>query len=128
MRTKGTATLNAFVRRIRPNLPLHHCVSQKWFNTPYAATKLDEAPKTYFTPLLLFCSTSKAEIITITALYLFWEFEESRKPKHRRVWVHDILRRRLQLGEFHHLLQGLHLDDGRFQTYFQLTGAMFVTC
>ena len=125
MRTKGTATLNAFVRRIRPNLPLHHCVSQKWFNTPYAATKLDEAPKTYFTPLLLFCSTSKAEIITITALYLLWELEESRKPKRRRVWVHDILRRRSQLGEFHHLLQELRLDDGRFQTYFQLTGAMF---
>jgi hypothetical protein len=66
-----------------------------------------------------------AEITTIAALYLFWEFEDSRKPKRRRVWVHDILRRRSQLGEFHHLLQELRLDDGRFQRYFRLTGAMF---
>ena len=27
-----------------------------------------------------------AEITTIAALYLLWEFEESRKPKSRRVW------------------------------------------
>ena len=66
-----------------------------------------------------------AEITTIASLYLVWEFEESRKPKRRRVWAHDILRRRSQLGEFHQLLQELRLDDGRFQTYFQLTGAMF---
>ena len=82
-------------------------------------------PKTYFLPLLFFCSTNLAEITTIAALYLLWEFEESRKPKRRRVWAHDILRRRSQLGEFHQLLQELRLDDGRFQTYFQLTGAMF---
>ena len=66
-----------------------------------------------------------AEITTIAALYLLWEFQESRKPKRRHVWEHDILRRRSQLGGFHHLLQELRLDDGRFQTYFQLTGAMF---
>ena len=66
-----------------------------------------------------------AEITTIAALYLLWELEESRKPKRRRVLVHDILRSRSQLGEFHHLLQELRLDDGRFQRYFQLTGAMF---
>ena len=65
-----------------------------------------------------------AEITTIAALYLLYDSEKRRKPKHRRVWVHDILRRRSQLGEFHHLLQGLRLDDGRFQTYFRLTWAM----
>ena len=56
---------------------------------------------------------------------LLWEFGESRKPKRCRVWMHDILRRHSQLGEFHHLLQELRLDDGRFQLYFQLTGALF---
>jgi hypothetical protein len=66
-----------------------------------------------------------AEITTIAVLYLLWEFEESRKPKRRRVWEHDILRRRSQLGEFHHLFQELRLDDGRFQTCFQLTWVMF---
>ena len=82
-------------------------------------------PKTYWPPLLFFCSTNMAEITTIAALYLLWEFKESRKPKRRRVWVHDILRRCSQLGEFHHLLQELRLDDGRFKRYFRLTGAMF---
>ena len=66
-----------------------------------------------------------AEITTITALYLLWESEERRKPKRRRVWVNDILRRRSQPGEFHHLLQELRLDDGQFQRYFRLTGTMF---
>ena len=64
-----------------------------------------------------------ADIATIAALYLLWESEERRKR--RRVWVHDILRRRPQLGEFHHLLQELRLDDGRFQRYFQLSRAQF---
>ncbi|XP_030216454.1 uncharacterized protein LOC115546823 [Gadus morhua] len=66
-----------------------------------------------------------ADIGTIAALYLLWESEERRKRKRRRVWVHDILRRRLQLGEFHHLLQELRLDDGRFQRYFRLSRAQF---
>ncbi|CAL8361724.1 unnamed protein product [Boreogadus saida] len=38
-----------------------------------------------------------AEITTIAALNLLWEFEESRKPKRCCVWVHDILRRHSQL-------------------------------
>ncbi|XP_059923546.1 uncharacterized protein LOC132469572 [Gadus macrocephalus] len=67
-----------------------------------------------------------ADIGTIAALYLLWESEERRKSKRRRVWVHDILRRRLQLGEFHHLLQELRLDDGRFQR-FLATGDSFRT-
>ena len=66
-----------------------------------------------------------ADIATIAALYLLWESEERRKRKRRRLWVHDILRRRPQLGEFHHLLQELHLDDGRFQRYFRLSRAQF---
>ena len=69
-----------------------------------------------------------AEITTIAALYLLWESEESedrRKRKRRRLWVHDILRRRPQLGGFYHLLQELRLDDGRFQRYFRLSRAQF---
>ncbi|XP_059894370.1 uncharacterized protein LOC132447556 [Gadus macrocephalus] len=69
-----------------------------------------------------------AGIANIAALYLLWESEESedrRKRKRRRLWVHDILRRRPQLGEFHHLLQELRLDDGRFQRYFRLSRAQF---
>ena len=35
------------------------------------------------------------------------------------------LQKRIQLGEFHHLLQELRLDDSRFQRYFGLTGDQF---
>lgn len=67
-----------------------------------------------------------ADINTVAALYLLWTYELARRrPKRRRVWVHDILRRRTQLGEYHHLLQELRLDDGRFQRYFRLTVAQF---
>ena len=64
-------------------------------------------------------------VTTIAALYELWKLEERNKPKRRRVWVHEIMRRRSELGEFHHLLQELRLDDGRFKRYFRLTGAMF---
>uniref|UniRef100_A0AAV2MI55 Uncharacterized protein n=1 Tax=Knipowitschia caucasica TaxID=637954 RepID=A0AAV2MI55_KNICA len=35
---------------------------------------------------------------------------EQRRSR-RRVWVHDILQRRSEYGEFHHLLQELRLDE-----------------
>ena len=43
----------------------------------------------------------------------------------RRVWVHDIILRRSEFGEFHHLLQELRQDESRFQRYFRLTCAQF---
>ena len=43
----------------------------------------------------------------------------------RRAWVHDINQRRLEFGEFHHLLQELRQDESRFQQYFRLTCAQF---
>ena len=62
---------------------------------------------------------------TIAALYELWNLEERNKPKRRRVWVHEIMRRRSELGEFHHLLQELRLDDGRFKRYLRLTVPLF---
>ncbi|KAL1277114.1 hypothetical protein QQF64_023787 [Cirrhinus molitorella] len=56
----------------------------------------------------------------VAALYLLWKAE-----KLRRFWVHQILQRRTQLGQFHRLLQELHLDDGRFQRYFRLSRSQF---
>ncbi|CAL8388873.1 unnamed protein product [Boreogadus saida] len=50
-----------------------------------------------------------ADIATIAAVYLLWESEERHKRKRRRVWVHDILRIRPQLG---HQLQALHISCG----------------
>ncbi|KAK5613735.1 hypothetical protein CRENBAI_016875 [Crenichthys baileyi] len=58
----------------------------------------------------------------ITVFYL-WRAEKRRQR--RRPWVHQILQGREQFGEYHHLLQELRLDDGRFQLYFRLSRTQF---
>jgi len=58
------------------------------------------------------------------ALYL-WKAEKRRNFQRRRVWVHNIICKRRQLGEFHRLLKELRLDDGRFQRYFRLNVSQF---
>ncbi|XP_074537109.1 uncharacterized protein LOC141798997 [Halichoeres trimaculatus] len=65
------------------------------------------------------------EVNVLAASYLLRRSQVRRRAKRRRFWVHPILRRRLQHGEFHHLVQELRLDDGRFQRYFRLTRAQF---
>lgn len=70
-------------------------------------------------------SSAMPNVKTVAALYLLWTSDLDRKSKRRRVWVHDILQRRRQLGEYHHLIQELRLDDGRFQRYFRLTVSQF---
>ena len=63
---------------------------------------------------------------TIAALYLLWTSDTRQRVKRRRCfWVHDILRRRTELDEYHRLIQELRLDDGRFQRYFRLNAAQF---
>ncbi|MED6274619.1 hypothetical protein CHARACLAT_018167 [Characodon lateralis] len=54
----------------------------------------------------------------ITVFYL-WRAEKRRRRQ--CPWVHQILQGREQFREYHHLLQGLRLDDGRFQRYFRLS-------
>ncbi|KAL1268775.1 hypothetical protein QQF64_034138 [Cirrhinus molitorella] len=61
----------------------------------------------------------------VAALYLLWKAEKRRKVVRRHFWVHQILQRRTQLGQFHRLLQDLHLDNGRFQRYFRLSRSQF---
>ncbi|XP_058628314.1 uncharacterized protein zgc:194221 [Onychostoma macrolepis] len=64
-------------------------------------------------------------IVRVAALYVLWKAEKWRRLVWRRVWVHQILQRHTQLGEFHQLLQELRLDDGRFQRYFRLSRSQF---
>lgn len=45
----------------------------------------------------------------------------SNNTYHRLVCVRDVLRKSTELGEFHRVLQGLCLVDGRFQWYLRLT-------
>ena len=66
-----------------------------------------------------------ADITTVAALYLLYKSQKRWKTTRHRVWVHEVLRRRTELGEFHCLLQELRLDDDRFQWYLRLTGAQF---
>ncbi|MEQ2250221.1 hypothetical protein ILYODFUR_037676 [Ilyodon furcidens] len=58
----------------------------------------------------------------ITVFYL-WRAEK--RHRRRRPWVHQILQGREQFGDYHHLLQELRLDDGRFQWYFRLSMTQF---
>lgn len=78
----------------------------------------------FSSPPAIFSSTM-AELTTVAALYLLWTSDLDRRPKRRHVWVHNILQKRTQLGEYHHLLQEPRLDDSRFQRYFRLTLAQF---
>ena len=77
-------------------------------------------------PLTRSLSTSiMADITTVAALYLLYKSQKRRKTTRRRVWVHEVLRRCTELGEFHCLLQEHRLDDNRFQQNLRLTGAHF---
>ncbi|MEQ2249263.1 hypothetical protein ILYODFUR_027556 [Ilyodon furcidens] len=58
----------------------------------------------------------------ITVFYL-WRAEKRRRRQ--LPWVHQILQGREQFGDYHHLLQELRLDDGRFQRYFRLSRTQF---
>jgi hypothetical protein len=46
-------------------------------------------------------------------------------PLRRRTWVHEIIRKRQELGEFHRLVQELRLDQQRFLQYFRMTPETF---
>ncbi len=58
----------------------------------------------------------------VAALNVLWKAEKRCRLVRCCVWVHQILQ---SLGEFHHLFQELHLDDGRFQRYFRLCRSQF---
>ena len=43
----------------------------------------------------------------------------------RRYWIHETIRKRDDLGEFHKLVQELESDDERFQKYFRMNKRQF---
>ncbi|CAL8234295.1 unnamed protein product [Arctogadus glacialis] len=73
--------------------------------------------------VLLNAFTTMADITSIAFLYLLWKRE--RRQNARRLWVHETIRSRTELCEFHRLLQELRLDGERFQRYLRLTPAQF---
>ena len=48
-----------------------------------------------------------------------------KRPNKRRMWLHNIIKLRSQLGEFHRLVQELKLDAARFQQYFRMSPTVF---
>ncbi len=59
-------------------------------------------------------------LLCVGAIYL-----KQKQRKHRSLWVHNILRTQRLHGEYHRLVQELHLDDGWFQRYFRLDKSQF---
>ncbi|MED6279649.1 hypothetical protein CHARACLAT_002992 [Characodon lateralis] len=57
------------------------------------------------------------DFMDLITVFFLWRAEKRR----RHPWVHQILQGREQFGDYHHLLQELCLDDGRFQRYFRLS-------
>ncbi|KAJ8346597.1 hypothetical protein SKAU_G00279980 [Synaphobranchus kaupii] len=63
----------------------------------------------------------------ILAIALAMDIDEDPavRRRGRSVWVHDINRGRRQFGEYHRLVQELHLDDAWFKAYFRLNRQQF---
>ena len=57
--------------------------------------------------------------------YLLLLIVSIRRASKRRIWIHDIIKKREELGEFHRLVQELKLDSERFRIYFRITPVMF---
>ena len=58
-------------------------------------------------------------------LILYWYRNPRVEARRRRLWVHDIYRRRRQYGEYYHLVQELQLDGEMFHEYFRVTREQF---
>ncbi|MED6234342.1 hypothetical protein ATANTOWER_027407 [Ataeniobius toweri] len=61
------------------------------------------------------------DFMDLITVFFLWRAEKRR----RHPWVHQILQGWELLGDYHHLLQELRLDDVRFQRYFHLSRTQF---
>uniref|UniRef100_A0A673IN56 Zgc:194221 n=1 Tax=Sinocyclocheilus rhinocerous TaxID=307959 RepID=A0A673IN56_9TELE len=59
------------------------------------------------------------------AVTLLQDLFMKKSKKRRSVWVHPILQKRKNHGEFHQLIQELRLDNGRFKAYFRVDKDQF---
>jgi len=57
----------------------------------------------------------------LVVLYLYTK----RRKRKRRVSVHELLQRRHEFGEFHHLVQELQFHPDKFQQYFRMSQEQF---
>jgi len=61
------------------------------------------------------------EILIFTYLHTY------RRPlgQRRAIWIHDTIRKRRQLGEYHRLVSELRRDSFRFKMYFRMSPTVF---
>ena len=48
-----------------------------------------------------------------------------RKKQERRFWIHEVISKRSELGEYHRLVQELRHDPERFRRYFRMSTSQF---
>ena len=58
-------------------------------------------------------------------LLLYLLYRRHRARIKRKYWVHDIFRRRSQLGEYHQLLRELSSHEDKFFKYFRMSESQF---
>lgn len=69
-------------------------------------------------------SSSSDESVFLCAL-LTNEEEEQMMNKKRKVWTHNINKKRNEFGEFHHLFPDLLKDNSKFFQYFRMSQEKF---
>ena len=52
-------------------------------------------------------------------------FEQGKRKRKHKFWVHPILLKRKTLGSYHHLVQELQLHGTKFQEYFRMSVTQF---
>ena len=63
----------------------------------------------------------------VEELLIFAYFHIHRRTlrQRRAIWIHDTIRKRRQLGEYHHLVNELREDSFRFKMYFRMSPTVF---
>jgi hypothetical protein len=68
-------------------------------------------------------SSEREEELETAAVFVV--LDEQNKKSTRSCWVHDIIKKKSTLGEFHRLVQELRNDPRRFHMYFRMTKEEF---
>ena len=61
------------------------------------------------------------EILIVTYLHTYRRLLRQR----RAIWIHETIRKRRQLGEYHRLVNELRRDSFRFKLYFRMSPTVF---
>ena len=65
-------------------------------------------------------------MLTLLLGYTYWDILHAQEEKDpRNFWVHTILSKRKQHGEYYHLVSELSLDSDKFENYFRLNQQQF---